>query len=230
MLTLFATRSFGIIDMQINNWYKIIDKKTSKILCAGEVCNCKSKVFTPVSKARDFNCISFDNKYFFKVTDENQYLILPNLDKICVPLDFTTIPVTYEICLWRDAKNNLKADIYREYDIIELDTEVISLVAAINDFEDVNTVGSCSGHNKDPLWIDIKFYSMSFLRILLTILEKSPFNFNFRLCTSPTIINNDKSGIILQLRSEQIGLEAYRATIQLADRLKEVNVLLGQNK
>lgn len=105
-------------DFEKNNYYKIIDIKTNAIICAGKIAFIKQTKDMPI-------LISFDNKFFFNSEGTSKYKVVKSDTEVDVPLLRNIILESYKICLYEDYFNYPDYDIFREYDINELDEPVI---------------------------------------------------------------------------------------------------------
>lgn len=190
---------------------RIINRFTRKVIASGKIINHKE---IPVK------CITFDNRYFFNI---NSLLYKFCFCNNCEEIKFDYIKYRNKIKLWKDS-NKRYSFVYREYDIVELDKEVEFLVNIINNISDINlkTVSSCSGHDKSRAWVDIYFEDFCSLKAFVSILDKNEFKKKFVLTTDENIINSNRKGIYLSLKTTTKGKEAYKDMDNLAYYLKKV--------
>lgn len=201
----------------MNKYFSIIDKQTGEVIFRDLAVNEKIGV----------SCISFDYKHFFKRPGTDKYYIQEEgyvCDNI-IAFDADKIPKNYNIILYKYHRENPDADVLREFDITELDPEVTNLVHAINSLKDIETTGSCSGHNKGYLYVDIRFKTLIGLKNFIYILQDNGFYSDFILSTDKHIKNNTNDGekTILKLNSLHIGQQAYDNANKLANFIKELN-------
>lgn len=202
-------------DFEKNNYYKIIDNKTNEIVCAGKV------IFIKYTKNMP-KLISFDNKFFFKV-NSNTLSIAINKEKIIKPYQHNN---NYKMCLYKEYFEHPDYDVFRDYDITELDEPVIKLVTILNKFDDIETTGSCCGHGDNYLWVDIMFHSLSSINLIIDLLNDDKWNNKFILSNYYTNKNKSNYSVMLHLRSFTKGEEAYKDASLLADDLQEIYELL----
>lgn len=206
-------------DFEKNNYYKIIDIKTNAIICAGKIAFIKQTKDMPI-------LISFDNKFFFNSEGTSKYKVVKSDTEVDVPLLRNIILESYKICLYEDYFNYPDYDIFREYDINELDEPVIKLVTILNKFDDIETTGSCCGHGDNYLWVDIMFHSLSSINLIIDLLNDDKWNNKFILSNYYTNKNKSNYSVMLHLRSFTKGEEAYKDDSLLADDLQEIYELL----
>lgn len=192
-------------DFEKNNYYKIIDIKTNVIICAGKITFIKQTKDMPI-------LISFDNKFFFNSEGTSKYKVVKSDTEVDVPLLRNIILESYKICLYEDYFNYPDYDIFREYDINELD--------------DIETTGSCCGHGDNYLWVDIMFHSLSSINLIIDLLNDDKWNNKFILSNYYTNKNKSNYSVMLHLRSFTKGEEAYKDANLLADDLQEIYELL----
>lgn len=188
---------------------KVINRITGEIIASGKIINHKD---VPVK------CISFDNKYFFNLKKKLFYKII--FCDYCDEIKFDNIKYKNKIILWRKAPVKKNAFVYREYDINELDDEIKDLVHIINKLN-LRTVGSCSGHNEKPAWVDISFINFKQLKKFLEILSSDKFYGKFTL-SSDILVNSVDDEIILRLKTNSIGKKAYADIDYLTKYLNEM--------
>lgn len=148
--------------MNKGDYYKVVDKATKEIICAEPISFIKNTANMSI-------LISFDNKYFFKFEGTMKYKVIENSKHLEIPLKLEFLN-RYAVCLYKDYFKYPHYDVYREFDITELDKPVINLVRALNKFEGIETTGSCCGHDENILWIDIIFYTIPALNLCCVII------------------------------------------------------------
>ena len=188
--------------------YILIDSLLNKVIAQGDIINQKNVFATEKNEFKKCNAISFDNIHFIVIKNHHKLL---QTDIETFILD---IPDSYIIKNWTDVCENDCADVYIEKNINDLDEEVIDLVNSLNQLKNIRTTGSCSGHMRDVLWVDISFETLKSLNIFCNKLLL--FSDKFILHTAPNVICNDKEGVLLRLSSKQIGKPAYSAAITFA--------------
>lgn len=206
--------------INVDNWVKIVDNQTNKVIAAGKVTKRKDN-YVDNGVKYSFNAISFEDKWFFNENYKEHFHIEPNEEHLEIPYDENNIPDYYKVLTAKDFKYDNKADIYREYGMDELDEEVKDLVYVLNEIEGIKTISSCCGHNREPLWIDIIFFNINSLSLLINIIWKK-FNYDFVLSTDRGIVNNYTSHCSLKLYTTAKGEEAYAMAKKLANCLKMV--------
>ena len=187
---------------------KIINRFTGKIIAAGKIINHKD---IPVK------CITFDNKHFFNLNGNFFYKII--LCDHCNEVKFNSIKYRHSIKPWKFAPRYKRALVYREHDISELDEEVKHLVDVLNK-GNFQTTGSCSGHNIEPAYVDIIFYSFDQIKFMANTLSKNNFTKKFKLSTSEHIVNDKPGSVIFRLETFKIGKDAYKDLDKFAEYLK----------
>ena len=218
-----------MIDTNVGSWIKIIDKETNKILIAGKISKRKDNAYIGEdahfqSLIQDFKGVSIEDKWFFNECNQRKFSIEENNDHLIKEFDINEIPLTYIIKKVNEIAEDTDysgVDIFREYDITELDEEVKDLVYALNKIDGLKTVSSCCGHGENPLWIDIQFDNIKSLSLLINLIWKR-FNYDFIISTDTGIVNNHTDHCILKLYTTKIGKEAYEAANKLT---KHLNVL-----
>ena len=152
--------------------WSIVDKRSHKVIVAGQI-----KSNKPV---KDQLFISFDNIHYFNFHGTEKYQCTNILDDIIplkeIPSDYYTIPWMQRWTVefnWGDTLTDdllidpLIVDVYLEKD---LDPEVIPLVTALNKIPGIETVTSCSGHNKVLLRIDFYCYTIDAVKTILKLI------------------------------------------------------------
>lgn len=195
--------------------FTIVDKNTYKTIASGIVKNVKKTYVKDDKVCFNIDCISFDNKYYFNKNSSNFLFMETDSDE-----QFFDKEVLKNYCCekWVDAAKNNEADIYIEHDITELDKEVISLVSALNKINGIKTIGSCCGHGIYPLYVDLSINEFKAL-ILLAKLITDKFNNDFKITTSPRIVQSDNN-IQMSLECNYIGEPAYKKAVKLASYLE----------
>lgn len=197
-----------------DEWAKIIDKKTNKVLAAGKI-TCR-KDYNQLSKP--YNCISFDSRWFFNLDTKDKFDVQDNPEHLVVSMRDEDIPTDYKKDLWR---NNIEEmHLYRDYDINELDPEVKDLVFALNELDKVKTVCSCSGHGDRPLSVYIIFFDFKPLCMLVKLIHDK-FRKDFNLRTRPDIYNSKLDRVVLELETTTIGKEAFEKAQEMTKELKK---------
>ena len=163
--------------------------------------------------------ISFDNRWFFNLNKIDTFKIEDNPEQ--QTLEFNSEHFTYVILYWNEKDQyNYKADIYRDYDITELDPEVKLLVYTLNKLTGIETINSCCGHNDFPLSVTIQFSALQSIGLLVKIICKK-FKNDFVLSTSAGIQNNSLDRVLLELHTTKKGKEAYEKANELAEELEK---------
>lgn len=157
--------------------YSIVDKRSHKILTAGHITTCKE-----IESSYFF--ISFDNIHYFNFHGTEKYHCASGISDFDIQLK--DIPVDYNIVPWMQRwtiewtpgdklpSDDLlidpsAIDVYLEK---ELDPEVVKLVEALNKIPGIETVTSCSGHNKVPLEIDFYCHDFNSIKFLVELLPQ----------------------------------------------------------
>lgn len=217
----------------LDDFVQVIDNKTNEIIFQGAIVYEKSRISSEHGTglrelAENEKLYSLDNKYFFKVDDSNY--TVKKLDSGFVNNDF--IEHNYQICDWNkfDYSKRENVNIYKENTILELDKEVIPIVAALNKFSpDLYTTGSCSGHDKEPAWVSVTILNSRALFDLLSCFE--PYKRYIDVTTRANVTNPRKnngdhpyfpSDIAMVLRTKEIGKPAYEIFDKLADYLNRI--------
>ena len=202
-----------------DEYVQIIDKISNKIIAEGIVKGYKNSY---IDMHEDGKCIKYyvdlvscDEKHYFR--EESDKFIIRKCSEVDTVIN--DIPDNYIIEKWRNVYHNNNADVYIENGINELDNEVKSLVFSLNKIDGIKTDGSCSGHNKEPLWVDIHFENLTSILFLTHIICKKFYN-EFKLTTHPTLNQNDKNTLAFRLESYDIGDKAYNDAQQLAEYIE----------
>lgn len=197
----------------IGKYFKITDIASNKVIASGRCSYEKVEYhFTLQIKLDIFPLISFDNNYFFISKGNEKYKVeeVPYIETM------VDIPKNYIIEKWGNVFEHQTADVYRDYGINELDKEVVSLVDALNKIDGFTTTGSCCGHNKYPLWINVIVTTEP--NLFKAFLKKEFGNkFSFE------IKRDDSNELLYTLITNCIGEEAYNLANELALKLDKYN-------
>ena len=199
---------------ETGKWAKIIDVKTGNIIVAGQIVSRKD-----CSYDKKYDCISFDNRWFFNLNRKNTFNVISNPLGQQVQFD-EKLADNYIKVYWNQKDDDDEADIYRDWDINELDPEVKSLVNVLNKFEGIKTVTSCCGHNEFPLQVTIQFSDIHMICLIAKVLYMK-FNRDFILSTKYNIVNNNLDRVLLDLYTTAIGEEAYQKAEELTKELEK---------
>lgn len=112
----------------------------------------------------------------------------------------------------------------------DLDPEVGSLVAALNEIPTVRTTSSCCGHGRDPVMVFFDVGDMRWLYVIGRALDRNYGGYGFRCELSTCDLPERPVGFLLlsetgeqDLRGPSLqGEEAYRAADALAKRIREI--------
>lgn len=196
--------------------FTIVDKNTYKTIATGIVKNVKKTYVKDDKVCFDIDCISFDNKYYFNKNSDNLLFIeTDNNDQF---FDKELLQ-EYQCERWIDVAKNNEADIYIEHDINELDKEVVALVTILNKINGIETIGSCCGHGDYPLYINLNINDFKALILLIKLIANKFVN-DFKITTSPRIIQSDNNNIQLSLECYYSGEPAYQKALELANHLE----------
>ena len=196
---------------------KVIDASTKEVLVNDFVVNFKRQ--NPLGYNE---LISFDNKYFFQISKKDFIYEKNNDSSEVIPFDISKFENKYEIELWSNYPKHNNFSIYRERDITELDPEVKNLVYSLNKIKGIRTVGSCSGHSKYPLWVDIDFMDIVGLEVITKILY-AYFNETFKLTTNTRVSTSATSNekvTIMTLETISIGEDAFKLADKFAKKIE----------
>lgn len=132
--------------------------------------------------------------------------------------------------------------IYRDFDMRELDPEIEPLVTEMDLWKGIKTQASCSGHGKYAPWVQFVAEDPRILQILLDVL-RSPDTFprivgKFELSmdsTHPFTMIWSKTphiheGVLLTLMAKNIGEEAYADILRLSHYMSETRNFFETNK
>ena len=205
------------MNILLNNYYKIYFN--NELIASGKCLALKNKDGKTTEKPWPSDCISFDDKYFFNTASK---LIKIQKVEYCQNFikDINYLNSILKIIHWSKCGQYYDYDIYIENTINELDPQIEPLVNILNKFENMYTVGSCSGHNKQSAYVDIKFQTLQALKKLLIILEHKNIKYKFILFNSTNNINSVSDGVILKLKTKNISQKAYKDIQILTNYLK----------
>ena len=146
----------------------IKDRSSGEILARGEVKACKSH--NP--RYTDLDYISVDGKWFFDNRSDLFEITEDYIDETDEP---PSVPFTksddYQWLHWRVWDVEVLPPIYRDNGLDELDPEVAPLVYELNKWDSVETIVSCCGHGKDPLWVTMSVSDTAALETILTVIR-----------------------------------------------------------
>ena len=200
-----------MVNILINDYIQIFDKKSEQLIASGKV------IASKIDEKMNLCCMSIDNNYFFNNQSSN--FIFKKLNEEVETKYYKSLK-KYRIILWKNhVKIHDNVDIFYDYNMHELDKEVVELVKALNDLPNISTQGSCSGHNREPLWVSINFETMEAIIRLAKIINRY-FNDDFVLSTRSNIIQSGQKNIVLCLISNYIGERAYKSALKMAEILK----------
>lgn len=186
----------------------VMDRKTKRVIAAGLVVDVKGG---------EFNLISFDRIVFFHAAGNSNYRVVivpsPAIDGLTVH----PIPASYDILPFN--RNRFAADVYLEKS--EYDPEVVDLIHALNAIPGVSTSCSCSGHERDPLFVTLFFEDVGPIYQLASLIEKH--GLTFTLSTDSRVFQDRNPGKLhLRLQTKYIGNAAYEESRTLATLIKEM--------
>lgn len=163
--------------------------------------------------------LSIDNKYFFNPLSDK--LTITKIDSgESIPFDVNSCDLNVK--RWDSVRANLLTpDVYVDQDINECDEEIKGLVSALNKLSFIETTGSCSGHEKHRVYVDIKFSRMSEMVRLLKLLEKHFAN-DFVLSSNPHLKQYSNNDVAMTLYSVEKGEKAYKSANKLAKYIEMV--------
>lgn len=154
-----------MIDHVNKEWFEVFDAETGELLSSGQVKGYKSN--NPSHK--NLVLISFDGKWYFNVRSPKFIVNKKEEGRPYIPFDESKLP-RYTWKKWQDHSGDVP-DLYREHGYDEIDPEVRPLVDELNMWEGIETVGSCCGHGKGNLWIQINVTDLTSLNTILNILR-----------------------------------------------------------
>lgn len=209
--------------------YKVYDKD-GKLLVSDIAVSIKSDIFglknNKLFKGIKFDLISFDTKYFINTKYFKFELVKDNITNLedykfdKIKFDIKNFS-SYYIVNWSENCTDINAPIYFDNSYDELDPEVEELVHTLNSIPAIITTGSCSGHNKNPLFVTLNIYDFDTIVFLINVINNYFYN-DFHLTTDKTLISNKFNDFaFMMLSSKAIGTEAYNKTKEL---VKIINV------
>lgn len=144
----------------LDKYVKVINKKTNEIVASGKVIFTKNSV--------ENNGISFDNKWFFRETDNLKLEIVDFIEtKLCDNPEKLGLKCSH---LLQDFPKDI--DVLRDYGYDELDPEIKDYVYGFNEISyNIKTVTSCCGHHKKPWYIEFEFNDFDELSKFINIVE-----------------------------------------------------------
>ena len=213
-----------------DEWIKVYGKNDELLVAGKVVCTKDSEgIDNDEENLIKFKGFSFENKFYFNEKSLNKTLFVkPNEEHLVKEFDSEHMPEYLSMILYRncmDNPSNAEKDVYREFDIDELDEEVVRLVNALNQFDGFRTTGSCCGHNEFPLFVDIFISDLKPLGILLWVLNKPKYAKLLQITSCPDLKNNNIHSVMLRLRTTVIGEEAYK----IADDFAKYLEVIGRN-
>ena len=212
---------------KVDDWVKIIDKKTGNIIGAGQVKQRKDRFDDQSQNIHiTMSIISLDAKWFFNENKTENFSIVNNPEHLIIEFKEENIPNTYIKLPFKIVDEyDGNGDVYRDWGIDELDIEVKDLVTVLNLFDGMHTIGSCCGHGEDPLWVDIQFSNIKLLGMLCKIIS-TKFTYDFILTTHYGLINTNISHPIFKLQTAALGEEAYKKAKELTKELEKWKLVL----
>lgn len=172
----------------LNEYIKIIDNKTKKVIASGKVIDIKSN--TPNGG------ISFDGKWFFKETKNLSYEKVSFVDTFIQDIFPDYLTVNH----WRNFVENNNVDIYRDFCYEEIDKEIKPYIDKLNKIKNITTVSSCCGHGSGFWYIEFVFVDFDTLKSTVNITET--FNGKLILGTHLRTGGLDKNFINLTLKPD----------------------------
>jgi hypothetical protein len=222
-----------------DRFLRICDSETGMVLCQGPYD--KSKTYSPTRKGILY--ISVDGKWFFNAESPKFDISEAVSDEI---VEF--VPKNdYNWAFWRDC-DRIVCDIYRDFDMKELDPEIEPLVTEMNLWKGIKTQASCSGHGKYAPWVQFVAENPRTLQILLDVLRSpdtfprivgkfelsmdSFYPFTMIWSETPHICNvaDDHEGVLLTLMAKNMGEEAYADILRLTHYMSETRNFFETNK
>lgn len=172
-------------------------------------------------KSFEHPLLSIDNKYFFNPLSK-RITITKIKDGEYIPFDQSTSDL--DIKHWSTVVVNLLTpDVYIDQDINDCDEEVKGLVSMLNKMPFVDTVGSCSGHGHQRVYIDIRFSRLNELMKLLKIIEKH-FPNDFVLSSNPHCKQQSNECVLMTLYSVEKGEKAFKKVDRLTKYLEMASI------
>lgn len=173
-----------------------------------------------IIKNIDSPLLSIDNKYFFNPLSD-KFTITKIKGGEFIPFNPTSSELN--IKHWDTVRTNLlKPDVYVDQDINECDIEIRGLVMALNGLPFIETTGSCSGHGKHRIYVDIRFRRINELVGFLKLLEKH-FADDFVLSSNPHIKQNSNETVLMTLYSVEKGERAYKSANKLTKYIEMIS-------
>lgn len=195
----------------MDDYIQIFDKKSNQLIASGKV------IASKIDENLNLYCISIDNNYFFNNQSSN--FIFKKINEEVETKYYISLK-RYKTILWKNhVKKHDNVDIFYDYNMNELDKEVSELVQVLNELPNISTQGSCSGHNREPLWVSINFETMESMILLIKIIN-TYFKDDFVLSTRSNIVQSSQKHVILCLISNYIGKKAYESALKMAEILK----------
>ena len=195
--------------MKIGKYENIVIAYNGKTVCQGPICNVKTNCGD-----KEIYLVSIDNKHFFNLRNrEIEYMLTHNtLDPVMHNEELVKIPlIPFNQC-YVDPYQPM----YIEYTKDELDPEVEPLVKALNNIG-IETIGSCSGHGIDKLWVSINIKSMDELIMFYKLFSADgKFKDSWILRTSAYLSQCDDNKVMLLLESRNKGQKAFKAAEMLS--------------
>ena len=212
---------------------EIIDSNTYNIIAKGRVTDYK-KFGGDKKRGKELkvDLISFDGKYYFHRKGNTRYYVTyKTAETIGTPIPYKE-DETYRMKLWRDVEVTDAdwVDVYRDFDMSELDDEIKDLVDVLNTIDGIRTTGSCSGHGKGEAWVAMNISKYSAAWFILRLLQHNPTHFYDRFeidlgTPSVTVYEYNHRGdkdCPLCIKTKAIGNEAYLAINDLTRYIKEL--------
>lgn len=178
------------------DWVKLSWRKTGEVFAAGQIISTKKQ-----------GLISFDNTLFFIEDGNPRYNVEANPEHIVKEL--TGIDML-NVAMYVDLFNGI--DVYIDYPITELDSEVVSLVKSLNLIPGITTKGSCCGHGKEELWVSFIVENISCVKKLSCFLDKN-------VWYEISLDRSDPQARLFIIKTKEFGEKAYKAADNLAKKL-----------
>lgn len=212
-------------EIKIGDFVQVVDNSTGKVVIQGQIAGNKTDPSPEHKLVDEERLMSVDCRHFFKL-DDCAYTVR-KLEANYVDENF--ISDNYNECPWGryDYEDRNEVNMYRDFNIEELDDEMVYIVGLINRFSPyMHTEGSCSGHGDEQAWVSIIFEDASALNDFLDVLV--PFKKKIDLTTDEHInvgrtIFCDKPffprRVELCLKTKEVGSPAWQALDELAEYL-----------
>lgn len=178
------------------DWVKLSWHETGEVFAAGQIISTKKQ-----------GLISFDNTLFFIEDGNPRYNVEANQDHIVKEL--TGIDM-FNVAMYVDLFNSI--DVYIDYPVTELDSEVVSLVKSLNLIPGITTKGSCCGHGKEELWVSFIVENISYVKKLSCFLDKNIWH-------EISLDRSDPQARLFIIKTKEFGEKAYKAADDLAKKL-----------